>query len=482
MDEKQVITGGYTMGNRKADERRYIGRFTILQEEMDGEIIYNKKSGCIFLDLAKPLDEHTFMGKSYANIAVITGYINTGAVVTLFNNKCINNHTQVGQTQRLAFSCEYLIWSKEIQTDAKYNELVCTLNNAFAWTRMSVFETTDDGIRRKEHADSREFSWFGMKIKFTVFSNEGFWSDFDSEEKTIVQRVQLSISNDEKHTIDEFVSIRDKILALISFAIKNNVNVEDEYLVDYDDSYYITENFENYHKHYLIYAQRELNIYDMKIWDYNFTLDLLPDDKDINKELEKLVPVFNLYLSLFKYKEMPVEMVFLNIVQALETFHSRFFYEDKKKKYVESVMQRFSTSIIFNELKGKLLSDTQMDENCNYIILVSRLNDLLIGNYNTLFIDYWRCEEDYAQKIADTRHYYTHYGKSKEKKALKGDELKDAIFILSRLLEYHICLILGIDIEEKVRQSLSSHHSWKQLEKAQLSEMKVDKNQEIERS
>lgn len=81
MDEKRVITGVYTMGNRKEDERRYIERFTILQEEMDGEIIHNKKSGCIFLDLAKPLDEHTFMGKSYANIAVITGYTNTGRLL-----------------------------------------------------------------------------------------------------------------------------------------------------------------------------------------------------------------------------------------------------------------------------------------------------------------------------------------------------------------------------------------------------------------
>lgn len=474
--------GGCVTGNKNKDESRYIGTFTILQEEIDGEIIYNKKAGYIFLNLAKPLDERSFMGKSYAAIPVITGHINTGAVVTLFNNKCVNNHTQVGQTQRIAFSSDYLIWSKETQTNTKYNELVCTLKNAFAWTKMSVFETTDDGIRRKERADSREFSWFGMKIKFTVFSNESFWFGFDSEEKTIVQRVQLSIFSDEKHTIDEFISIRDKIMSLISFAIKNNVNVEDEYLLDYDDSYFITEKLKDYHKHYLMYAQRELNIYDMKIWDYNFTLDLLPDDKDINKELEKLVPVFNLYLSLFKYREMPIEMVFLNIVQALETFHSRFFYEDKKKKYVESVMQRFSNSVIFEELKSKLLSDTQMDENCNYIILVSRLNDLLIGNYNTIFLNYWRCEDDYAQKIADTRHYYTHYGKAKEKKALKGEELRDAIFVLSRLLEYHICLVLGIDIEEKVRQSLSSHHSWKQLEKAQLYELRVNTDQEVERS
>ena len=54
--------------------------------------------------------------------------------------------------------------------------------------------------------------------------------------------------------------------------------------------------------------------------------------------------------------------------------------------------------------------------------------------------------------------------------------------ILQEEMEYHICLVLGIDIEEKVRQSLSSHHSWKQLEKAQLSELKVNKNLETERS
>lgn len=203
----------------------------------------------------------------------------------------------------------------------------------------------------------------------------------------------------------------------------------------------IGNEIKQYRKHYLLSAQRELEIYDSKLWEYNFTLAQLSTDKDINKELEKLVPIFNLYLSLLKYRDMPLEMIFLNIVQALETFHSRFFYGDKKKKYVESVMNRFSTSVNFDKLKKKLLSDTQMDENCSYIILVSRLNDLLIGNYNTIFYEYWGCEEDYGQIIADTRHYYTHYGSSKEKKALKGDSLRDAIFVLSRLLEYHICLV-----------------------------------------
>lgn len=462
------------MSKDNKNENHYIGTFTILKEEIDGEIIHNKETGRIFLNLAKQLDEKTFMGKSYANIAVISGRINTGAIVTLFNNKCINNHTQVGQTQRICFITDYLVWSRKSQKDTSYNEMVCTLRNAFVWSQLSVFELNDTGIKRREELDEREFNWFGVKIKFSVFSNESFWTPFDSEEKTIVQRVALSIISSEKQTIDEFISIRDKILAMISFAIKNNINVDEEYFLDYEDSYLIGDEIKDYFKHYLLSAQRELEIYDVKLWDYNFTLNQLPPDKDINKDLEKLVPIFNLYLSLFKYRDMPIEMVFLNIVQALETFHSRFFYGNKKKKYVESVMERFSGSESFEKFKRKLLSDTQMDENCNYIILVSRLNDLLIGNYNTLFYEYWEGEDDYGQIIADTRHYYTHYGKEKEKKALKGDRLRDAIFVLSRLLEYHICLVLGIDIREKVRQELNSHNSWKQLEASQINE--IDEN------
>lgn len=461
------------MSNHYNDEHHYIGKFKILDEEFDGEIIHNKKMGVIVLNLAKQLDEKTFMGKSYANMTIISGKINSGATVTLFNNKCVNNHTNAGQTQRISFKCDYIVWSSKIQKDAKYNELICTLKNAFAWTQLSVFEQNDTGIKVKDEIEEREFAWFGVKVKFSVFSNETFWGAFDSEEKTIVQRVRLSISSQKKQTIEELVSIRDKVLAMISFAIKNNINVEDKHLLDYEDSYLIGNEIKQYRKHYLLSAQRELEIYDLELWDYNFTLNQLTSDKDINKELEKLVPIFNLYLSLFKYRDMPIEMVFLNIVQALETFHSRFFYGDKKKKYVESVMDRFSNSINFETIRKKLLSDTQMDGNCSYIILVSRLNDLLIGEYNTIFYEYWAYEEDYGQIIADTRHYYTHYGSSKEKKALKGEALKEAIFVLSNLLEYHICLVLGIDIEDKVRQNFRTQDSWKQLEKAQQRKLEV---------
>ena len=95
---------------------------------------------------------------------------------------------------------------------------------------------------------------------------------------------------------------------------------------------------------------------------------------------------------------------------------------------------------------------------------MSRLNDLLVGKYDGLFWDYYAADAGFAQTVADTRHYYTHYGKSKENKALKGDKLIDAVVILSLLLEYNVCLQLGIDNQAKVRECLSSIESWKQFQ------------------
>ena len=100
------------------------------------------------------------------------------------------------------------------------------------------------------------------------------------------------------------------------------------------------------------------------------------------------------------------------------------------------------------------------------------MNDLLIGKHDGVFWDYYGTDDKFAQTVADTRHYYTHYGKSKEKKALKGDKLIDAIGVLSLLLEYNICLQLGIDNQDKVRTHLSSIASWKQFHSCYQKESK----------
>ena len=77
----------------------------------------------------------------------------------------------------------------------------------------------------------------------------------------------------------------------------------------------------------------------------------------------------------------------------------------------------------------------------------------MFGDFDPTFQQYFI--SDYARVIADTRHYYTHYNKSKEEKALKGEELIKAITVLRLLLEYKICKLLGIDIKKNIAIQLS---------------------------
>ena len=445
-------------------DRHFAGTFNIDGEAITGELIYNKESGVTALNLVKQLTGRSVFGKSYGNLGIITGVLNSGTTVTLFNNRCTKNHTHAFQSQQLIFVAEYSIWSKCDATNLKYNKLECVLENALDWSELSAVDASDFSvIKFKGNKNENVYHWFGSKITFYTSLNCDLFSFPRKEESKIVERLVVSIETDEKQDASYFSTIRNKVISLISFAIRDNLNIEEQYLYDYDDCYQIGEHT-RYYKYHLYTSEHRLCIHSSSRLEYNFTLGQLSPEKDIKEELTLLEPIFNLYLSLFKYTDMPPEMVFLNIVQALETFHARFFYDDNKDQYVMSVNERFGNFQSFPDIEKLLLSDTQKDKNCKYIILVSRLNDLLIGKYDGLFLDYYVTDAGFAQTIADTRHYYTHYGKSKEKKALKGNQLIDAIGILALLLEYNVCLQLGIDNQSKVRDRLSNIASWKQFQ------------------
>ena len=49
-------------------DRHYIGAFNILDEEISGELIYNKQNGVILLNITKEINLMTPIGKMYGNI------------------------------------------------------------------------------------------------------------------------------------------------------------------------------------------------------------------------------------------------------------------------------------------------------------------------------------------------------------------------------------------------------------------------------
>lgn len=433
-------------------DRHFSGVFNICGEELQGELIYNKSNGVILVNVAKAITIEDLVGKHYQNVDIIVGKINTGETVILFNNKCTKNLTKFLQNQRICFIADYLVWSNDTFESNKYSRYICVLDNALDWSGLSSIDFHEPHvIKYKNSTEKKSYSWFGVNVTFSSAVQ------FKSAEKgdasiNIVEHLVLQIESSHKESIPFFIDIRKKILAFISFSIKNNVNLERQYLEN-DDEVYTIEDHKECYKYSLWTSEFYLPIYKNFQYEFNCKLDQLSNSEDVDNKLCALSPIFNLYLSLFKYKDMPKEMIFLNVVQALETLHSRFFYENNKNKFIESVENRFKNENNYEEICKMLLPEYQ--KNTSHIILYSRLNDLLIGKNDGLFIDYYLQELDFAQQVVDTRNYYTHYDKSKEAKALKDDELIKAVNVLRLLLEYHICSLLQIDNTVMIKNNLS---------------------------
>ena len=464
------------MSDNYEREKHFVGTFQILDESLTGEILYNKKNGKILLSISKTSAEKGRILKSYGTLERMTGKLTSGSAVTLFNNRCVHNSSINLHLQHLLFSASYMIFSDSEIRSLEYNKITCVLENAYEWSGLKAFKRAESGITLNEPLEEKTYHWFDATIIFSLKVNTDLYTPPDDEETKIIQQLVLKIESLHKRPLSWFIDIRDRVLALISFSIRDNVNVLEEYLYDYDEYVEYPNGFKDYKRQQLIDAVPQLQLSKTASWEYNLTLTQLPTERDINNALVKLAPIFNLYLSLFKYPYMPTEMVFLNIVQALETFHARFLYDNSKDKYVESVKSRFEGSPNQEKFFRLLLSPTQMDENCRHIILVSRLNDLLINTRTGLFNVFFLENENYAQTITDTRHYYTHYGKAKEQKALKGKALLEEIYVLQTLLEYHVCLVLGIDNDEKITWELSYHRAWQDLGKMQSQQMNNPQN------
>lgn len=451
------------MNNNLEQDVRYLGEFQVAGLQLHGEIQHNKKTGLILLDVVNKVKGH---GKAYGRLKYITGQLDTGCSVTLCNCLCVNNNTVVASHQELCFQVEYIIVGTIAPEQCGFRCYTCEIENGLAWSGLSQLDTTDfEQISVKRIEAGLSYSWFGAKISFSTALRTNIWSFHRSESCHVTEHLEITIETDRAEDTHFFLGIRDKILALISFAIKDNVNIVEQFLTNYNDMITYPDGTQEPSIYTVITNEPYRYLGRTHRVNYNFLLEQLPKDLDCAKTLEKLVPIFNLYQSLFKYRDMPAEMVFLNIIQAIETFHARFFYDNKKKKYIQSVQNRFGSYHNYDYLKSLLLNDTQLDENCNYIILVSRINDLLIGKYDGLFFDYYARNGDFAQTIADTRHYYTHYGESKEKKALKGSDLGEAVYILRLLLEYYVCSVLGIDINKKIRRELANHRTYKEIDR-----------------
>ena len=435
-------------------DNHYIGTFEIDGRKFEGEIIHNIYSGVIKLSVSFVLNSFDEIRIKYSqNLRVIKGRLTNGKIVNLYNNMLIENSSYNVQYQKLVYSVKSMLWSFNELSDPKFNELKCELENGLQWSDLSGIEISKPIGFDFKRVNTKSFFLYNAKISFYTTIKSTLQRFPREETCEVTERLVISIESETKEDIDFFTNIRDKIISLISFSIKDNINIIKQSFLDYDE-FNISVIPNEYKEHLFVDNNPVCEIYGICDLDYNLKLSELEDKgNDLPQKLEKLTPIFNLYVSLFKYPYMPEEMVFLNIIQALETFHSRFLYNNDTKEYIRSVKERFEDGTLQYKL---LLSDKQPNHKHSHIVLFSRLNDLLIRGKNDIFVRFYKDDSDFVQRIVETRNYYTHYDEKKKNAALKGDKLLVSTRILSLLLEYCVCDILGVDISKRIAMDLNN--------------------------
>jgi len=165
-------------------------------------------------------------------------------------------------------------------------------------------------------------------------------------------------------------------------------------------------------------------------------------------------PIIELYIDSLYNEYLSIERHFLNMIQALETYHSRMIastIRDYKQRVEDLVKDR--PKDIQNDQKKFLLGDSYKQ-----VTLKARLTDLIIADFKFRFYTGEFTYLEFPQIIATTRNYYTHYNQRLENKALKGEDLRVAFHILRNILEFYLLKEFGFDehfIHERIRKRIA---------------------------
>lgn len=456
------------------DEIKLNGDWYVVEtdETITGELHINKIKKQIWLVLtAVTTDKNpTASINVHGRTDIIKGKINTGGFVLLYDCAIGGQHnvnfqkTSVTITAKAAF----LALDVEKKEDVCFNQVRIDFGEIIDWTGLCRFEW-----EVKEKFCDEKLKWvYKDKVEFLISEDVSLEItphmgskslNVTTKEMTINQTVYMYLKYKEETQWDNI--LRDiKILNnLLTLGMNKAIFIDE---IDY----YHESHRDKYIPEFISEATvflgdcREGKHNAGNWFDYLFNLeDLIGNDfrclKNWYVKYDKLKPIVDLYETAFNYIGISTEMLFLNLAQALETYHARFVSDDYKE-YVGIVDEFLSQtsrlsskdkfvglSVNYREL---LIAQSQI----NFITLKSRLGDLFLARLDIIFsfLDY-RIDE-FIQTTLDSRNYFTHYSVDKKNKVFPEKKLPYVNGILLAVLQYYIMKEIEIDSGKIKKQVL----------------------------
>lgn len=179
--------------------------------------------------------------------------------------------------------------------------------------------------------------------------------------------------------------------------------------------------------------------------------------------LQKLAPVYDLYFASLYNPYQYVQSTFLNLTQAIETYHRRTFLgkyqsdeeylEGLYKRLVEAIPKEIDNDFRNSLKKGSLYYANQFSQRKRLKMLTNELSrNLSIG-----FISTPQLREAFVKRVCDVRNYLTHYDPNQQIE-IEPNELPDLTEKLGTLLS--ICLLKELGFSYPDIEKMTYNH-WK---------------------
>lgn len=450
------------------EEIKISGIWKIEKEEYKGELHIVKSKKMIRLVLQSQKLEGFLANEGFPDkIDLIYGvsFLNKNNI-SLLNCRTLRKNTNLntGITTFL-IDCKYCIYGLKFKNyeEVTFNKLQIRLTNSMAWSTLSGFSSKRGSKKKVEEIEYK----FKKKISYNINENikveivpwfGGGTSYLNSEKVVLKQHVTINFICNKLERFKDLVQELKKIIALIEFSTKLKVDIVE--IKGFKNSKFYK--YPNIRKRryidYRIYCANEIDVknendeIDKIDRNFNCNLKQICDVNGLKNWFEKygdLKPIIDSYRKNIEnfeyYDELPEEEIFINIIKSLEFYHTRFMVESLED-YKKILSNKLDNALLENkELIESFVYDT-VQTNADYILLKNRLLHLFIE----MPISYFENFEyvlNFINSITDTRHYYTHYNKSKQYKAMKGVELSISTIILQTLLESYIFKELGFTEE-----------------------------------
>lgn len=449
------------------ETQKYGGTWRLFEKEKlyQGELHINYDTRIIALEILIPAsDEDPMPRPPYkGKIPYICGTLFSGAKVLLYQCSTGKESSHfLSYTQQIIYA-NYSFWGLEVKSEdeIRFKNVIFNFGEIVGWSGLCSYnwDFSENGGSNLVWLHKEAVTYeLNDNLGITFYPNQGsIGGDMYGKEIKAYQHVLIQFEYKNLMNFDVIIEDALCIQYLIGLGINHKVGIDG---IKYEHPSIYSEILKDDGTPEKIYRLADIILGtgsidatpNVRQYDCLFTLDDLSENDVFIKWKENyftLKPILDLYFTAFSKTTGTPEVLFLNLTQALETYHARFVTDDIKV-YIDRVNEIVDVFCQGNtnseEWKNLLLNDVQ--KKSNRIYLRSRLADLIFANGILPFWPKNYSKEKYIRKIVDTRNYYTHYNPEKLNKSFSKNELPFINGHLLALLEFHMLILIGFDPDE----------------------------------